>query len=205
MNRQNVLLAILGITTPIMGATVVHASDIEDNVFRLINGENNWTITSPDLDSDQDTITKLTRNGNPIVFNKSNTSVSNVDPITGLSSVSFESSNTYVVISTGFNNEEMLYERYIKNDGSNEFNVSLYGESFLNISSLEDESLVIDNIDISYSCSMSQEEIYDSRLKFNYVSKTSSYSVEAASNKFSSTDKNKVCMIPMYFDDGING
>lgn len=111
-------LASIGVLTT--GLVVSNASGVEafTHLFRS-NNQNNWTITKSDLDVDQDTFTKLTSNNNPIVFNKSETSISNVDPITGLSSVSFESSNSYVLISTGFNNEEMLYERYIKNDGTN--------------------------------------------------------------------------------------
>ena len=202
MNRQNVLLAILGITTPIMGATVVHASDIEDNVFRLINGENNWTITQADLDSDQDTFTKFTRNNNPIVFNKSKTSVGNVDPITGLSSVSFTSSNSVIKISTGFKEDKFLYERYIENDGSNEFSVSLYGERYINLSSLNEE-LVIDEVNIEYSCSGNEEEIYDSNLTFQYNEGTESYSVGTPSTTIAKTMK--TVLIPRYYDDGVNG
>lgn len=202
MNRQNVLLAILGITTPIMGATVVHASDIEDNIIRLVNGENNWTITSSDLDSNQDTITKLTSNGNPIVFNKSNNSVGNVDPITGLSSVSFISSNSVIKISTGFKEDKFLYERYIENDGSNEFSVSLFGERYINLSSLNEE-LAIDEVNIEYSCSGNEEEIYDSNLLIQYNSKTESYSVGAVSTPIAK--KMKTVLIPRYYDDGVNG
>lgn len=62
-----------------------------------------------------ESFTHLFRNSNPIVFNKSNNSVGNVDPITGLSSVSFEPSNRYVLISTGHNSDESFYERHMGN------------------------------------------------------------------------------------------
>ena len=95
-----------------------------------------------------------------------------------------------------------MYERYFKNDGTNEFNISLTGECCIQISSLN-EVLDADDINISYVCSKSTEEIYDSNLDYIYDSTTTSYSVKVNS----SLDPKKVTRvdIPMYFDDGENG
>lgn len=95
-----------------------------------------------------------------------------------------------------------MYERYLRNDGTNEFNISLTGECYIQISSL-DEALDADGINISYVCSGNTEEIYDSNLEFTYQSASSSYSVKVNS----SLDPKKVSKvdIPMYFDDGENG
>lgn len=84
-------LASIGVLATGLAVSNVSGVEAFTHLFRS-NNKNNWTITKSDLDTDRDTFTKMTSNNNPIVFNKSETSISNVDPITGLSSVSFESS-----------------------------------------------------------------------------------------------------------------
>lgn len=169
-------------------------------VFR--NNNDNWIITKEDIESEGYTFSKVTSRGNTIEFSKTNNSVSNLTPLTGLESVTLQSTNIYLQVSTGFNEDSFLYERYFKNDETNEFNISLKGECYIQISSLYEE-LDVDDIDISYVCSGMTDEIYESNLDYTYDSTTSSYSVKVNS----SLDPKKVSKvdIPMYFNDGENG
>ena len=180
--------------------TAVVSNGINKRLFRSLN--NDWIITKQDLESEGNTFSKVTSRGNTIEFSKTNNSLSNLTPITGLESVTLQSTNSYLQVSTGFTGDSFLYERYFKNDGTNEFNISLTGECYIQISSLN-EVLDADDINISYVCSQSTEEIYDSNLDYTYDSTTSTYSVKVNS----SLDPKKVTNvdIPMYFDDGENG
>ena len=188
----------------VAGLTTTMAVAASDNVkqilFRSLN--NNWIITKEDLESEGDTFSKVTARGNIIEFSKTNNSVVNLTPITGLESVTLQSTNSYLQVSTGFTGDSFLYERYLRNDGTNEFNISLKGECYIQISSL-DEILDADDIDISYVCSGMTEEIYESNLDYIYDSTTSSYSVIV--NSSLDPKKVKSVDIPMYFDDGENG
>ena len=187
---------VAGLTT-----TMAVASDgINNRLFRSLS--NDWIITKQDLESEEDTFSKVTSRGNTIEFSKTNNSVKNLTPITGLESVTLQSTNSYLQVSTGFIGDSFLYERYFKNDGTNEFNISLTGECYIQISSLN-EVLDADDIDISYVCSQSSEEIYESNLEYTYDSTTSSYSVKV--NSSLDPKKVKSVDIPMYFDDGENG
>ena len=184
-------------------ASVAATAISQNPQLRLFrNTESSWIITKQDLEREGDTFSKITSRGNAIEFSKTNYSVSNLTPLTGLESVTLQSSNSYLQVSTGFTGDSFLYERYLKNDGTNEFNISLTGECYIQISSLN-EVLDADDIDISYVCSQSTEEIYESNLDYTYDSTTSSYSVKVSS----SLDPKKVTKvdIPMYFDDGENG
>ena len=193
------IIASLGIG----GITSTVAVTANNNYQRLFrNGESSWIITKEDLESEDNTFSKVTTRGNIIEFSKTNYSVKNLTPITGLESVILQSTNSYLQISTGFNEDSFLYERYLRNDGTNEFNISLTGECYIQISSLN-EVLDADDLDISYVCSGMTEEIYESNLDYTYDSTTTSYSVKVNS----SLDPKKVTRvdIPMYFDDGENG
>ena len=194
------IISSLGVATATTTVGVAATNNNYQRLFRSLS--NDWIITKEDLESEGDTFSKVTSRGNTIEFSKTNNSVSNLTPITGLESVTLRSTNSYLQVSTGFNEDSFLYERYFKNDGTNEFNVSLKGECYIQISSLNEE-LDADDIDISYVCSSITEEIYESNLDYSYNSETESYSI-----KFASTaDKTKVKRIdiPRYFDDGMNG
>ena len=91
------------------------------------NNQNNWTITKEDLESEGNTFSKVTTRGNIIEFSKTNNSVSNLTPLTGLESVTLQSTNSYLQVPTGFNKDSFLCKTYFKNDGTNEFNISLTG------------------------------------------------------------------------------
>ena len=166
------------------------------------NNNNNWTIRKEELQQEGDTFTKITNHNNVIEFTKTNNSVRNITPLTGLESITLASTNSYLQISTGYREDSFLYEKYLQNNGSNEFTVSLLGECYIQISSLEEE-LDADDINISYKCSMNSEEYYDPNLEFSFDSDSSSYSVKVNSslNPRNVPDVN----IPMYFDDGVNG
>ena len=186
-----------------VSATVAVTAISQNPKLRLFrNNESSWIITKQDLESEEDTFSKVTSRGNTIDFSQTNNSVKNLTPITGLESVTLQSTNSYLQVSTGFNEDSFLYERYLKNDGTNEFNISLTGECYIQISSLN-EVLDADDIDISYVCSQSSEEIYESNLEYTYDSTTSSYSVKV--NSSLDPKKVKSVDIPMYFDDGENG
>ena len=192
------LLGFAGITTTVaVGATSI-------NYQRLFSRNNNynWIIRKEDLEQEGDTFTKITNHNNVIEFSKTNNSVRNTTPLTGLDSVTLTSSNSYLQISTGYREDSFLYQKYVKNDGSNEFNISLTGECYIQISSLN-EVLDADDIDISYVCSGMTEEVYESNLDYTYDSTTSSYSVIV--NSSLDPKKVKSIDIPMYFDDGENG
>ena len=194
------VVASLGVATLSTTMVVAVSGSSYQKLFRNI--ENSWVITKQDLESEENTFSKVTSRGNTIEFSKTNNSVSNLTPITGLESVTLQSTNSYLQVSTGFTGDSFLYERYFKNDGTNEFNMSLTGECYIQISSLN-EVLDADDIDINYVCSKSTEEIYDSNLDYTYDSTTSSYSIKVSS----AIDEKKVTSIdiPMYFDDGENG
>lgn len=195
-----VLISSCGVAT-LTTTTAVAASGIDNHrLFRSLS--NDWIITKQDLESEENTFSKVTSRGNTIEFSKTNYLVSNLTPLTGLSSVTLQSTNSYLQVSTGFNEDSFLYERYFKNDGTNEFNISLTGECYIQISSLN-EVLDADDIDISYACSGMSEEVYESNLAYTYEPTSSSYSVKVNS----SLDPKKVSKvdIPMYFDDGENG
>ena len=195
-----VLLSSCGVATLTTTMAVAASSIDNQRLFRSLN--NDWIITKEDLESEGNTFSKVTSRGNTIEFSKTNYSVSNLTPLTGLESVTLQSTNSYLQVSTGFTGDSFLYERYLRNDGTNEFNISLKGECYIQISSLS-EVLDADDIDISYVCSGMTEEIYESNLDYTYDSTTSSYSVKVNS----SLDPKKVTKvdIPMYFDDGENG
>ena len=195
-----VVIASLGIGGLTTTAAVAATSNNYQRLFR--NLENNWVITKQDLESGNNTFSKITNRGNTIEFSKTNYSVKNLTPLTGLESVTLQSTNSYLQISTGFNEDSFLYERYLRNDGTNEFNISLKGECYIQISSLN-EVLDADDINISYVCSGMTEEIYESNLEYTYDSTTSSYSVKV--NSSLDPKKVKSVDIPMYFDDGENG
>lgn len=194
------VISLLGFASVTTSVAVAATGVSYQRLFR--NTENNWIITKDDLESEINTFSKITNRGNSIEFSKTNNSVSNLTPITGLESVTLQSTNSYLQVSTGFTGDSFLYERYFKNDGTNEFNISLSGECYIQISSLN-EVLDADDIDISYVCSKSTEEIYDPNLDYTYDSTTTSYSVKVNS----SLNPKKVTRvdIPMYFDDGENG
>ena len=188
---------VVALTTTMFEAV---GDNVKQRLFR--SPKDNMTITKQDLESEESTFSKVTNGGNIIEFAKTNNSVGNLTPLTGLSSVTLQSTNSYLQVSTGFNEDSFLYERYFKNDGTNEFNISLTGECYIQISSL-DEVLDADDINISYVCSSITEEIYEPNLDYTYNSETESYSI-----KFASTaDKTKVKRIdiPRYFDNGMNG
>lgn len=76
------------------------------NYQRLFrNNSNNWIITKQDLESERDTFSKVTSRGNTIEFSKTNNSVVNLTPLTGLESVTLQSTNSYLQVSTGFNED----------------------------------------------------------------------------------------------------
>lgn len=192
------LLGFAGVTT------TVAVDAISNNYHTKLFGrnQNNWIIRKEDLEKEGDTFYKVTDHNNVIGFSKSNNSIRNITPLTGLESVTLISSNSYLQISTGYREDSFLYEKYVRNDGSNEFNISLLGECYIEISSM-DEELDADGIDITYTCSMNTDEVYDSNLEFSFDSVTSSYSVKI--NSSVDSKKVKSADIPMYFDDGENG
>ena len=194
------VISLLGLTSVTTTVAVAATSVNYQRLFR--NQENNWIITKDDLESENNTFSKITSRGNTIEFLKTNYSVENLTPITGLESVTCHSTNSYLQVSTGFNEGSFLYERYLRNDGTNEFNISLKGECYIQISSLN-EVLDADDIDISYVCSGMTDEIYESNLDYTYDSTTSSYSVKV--NSSLDPKKVKSVDIPMYFNDGENG
>ena len=194
------VISLLGLTSVTTTVAVAATGVNYQRLFR--NQENNWIITKEDLESENNTFSKTTSRGNTIEFSKTNYSVRNLTPITGLESVTLQSTNSYLQVSTGFHEDSFLYERYLRNDGTNEFNISLKGECYIQISSLN-EVLDADDIDISYVCSGMTEEIYESNLDYTYDSTTSSYSVKV--NSSLDPKKVKTVDIPMYFDDGENG
>ena len=194
------VIALLGFTSVTTSVAVATTGVSYQRLFR--NTENNWIITKQDLESKGDTFSKVTSRGNIIEFSKTSNSIVNLTPLTGLESVTLQSTNSYLQIYTGFNEDSFLYERYFKNDGTNEFNISLTGECYIQISSVN-EGLDADDINISYVCSGSTEEIYDSDLEFTYQSVSSSYSVKV--NSLLDPKKVYKVDIPMYFDDGENG
>ena len=172
------IISSLGVATVTTTVSVAATNNNYQRLFRSLNDD--WIITKEDLESEEDTFSKVTSRGNTIEFSKTNNSVSNLTPLTGLESVTLQSTNSYLQVSTGFNEDSFLYERYYRNDGTNEFNISLTGECYIQISSLN-EVLDVDDIDISYVCSKSTEEIYDSNLDYTYDSTTTSYSVKVNS------------------------
>ena len=194
------VISLLGLTSVTTTVAVAATSVNYQRLFR--NQENNWIITKDDLESENNTFSKTTNRGNIIEFSKTNNSISNLTPLTGLESVTLQSTNSYLQVSTGFTGDSFLYERYLRNDGTNEFNISLKGECYIQISSLN-EVLDADDIDISYVCSGMTEEIYESNLDYTYDSITCSYSVIV--NSSLDPKKVKSIDIPMYFDDGENG
>ena len=194
------IISSLGVATATTAVGVAATNNSYQRLFR--NAEDKWIITKEDLESGNSTFSKITNRGNTIEFSKTNYSVKNLTPITGLESVTCYSTNSYLQVSTGFTGDSFLYERYLRNDGTNEFNISLKGECYIQISSLEEE-LDADDIDISYVCSGMTDEIYESNLEYTYDSTTSSYSVKV--NSSLDPKKVKSVDIPMYFDDGENG
>lgn len=119
-------LGIGGITSTV---AVTATNNNYQRLFR--NSENNWIITKDDLESENNTFSEIRNRGNTIEFSKTNYSVKNLVPITGLESVTLQSTNSYLQVSTGFKEDSFLYERYLRNDGTNEFNISLKGESYI--------------------------------------------------------------------------
>lgn len=100
---------VAGLTT-----TMAVASDgISNRLFRSLS--NDWIITKSDLENEENTFAKSTTYGNLIEFEKSDNLVKNVTPITGLESVTLQSTNSYLQVSTGFNEDSFLYGRYFKN------------------------------------------------------------------------------------------
>ena len=96
--------------------TTVGVAATNNNYQRLFrNMESNWIITKEDLESEENAFSKITSRGNTIEFSKTNNSVSNLTPLTGLESVTLQSTNSYLQISTGFNEDSFLYKRYFKN------------------------------------------------------------------------------------------
>ena len=195
-----VLISSCGVASLTTTMAVAASDNVKQMLFRGLSS--GWIITKDDLDSEGNSFSKVTDRGNTIEFSKTNHSVKNLTPITGLESVTLQSTNSYLQVSTGFQEDSFLYERYLRNDGTNEFNISLKGECYIQISSLN-EVLDADDIDISYICSGMTEEIYESNLDYTYDSTTSSYSVKV--NSSLDPKKVKSVDIPMYFNDGENG
>ena len=108
-------------------ATTVAVSAASNNCQTLFsrNNNNNWLIRNEDLEIEGYSIYKLTNHNNVIEFSKSSNSVRNITPLTGLNTVTLTSSNSYLQISTGYREDSFLYEKYLRNDKSNEFNISL--------------------------------------------------------------------------------
>ena len=193
------IISSLGVASVTTTVGVAASSNNYQRLCRSLN--NDWIITKDDLESEGDTFSKVTSRGNTIEFSKTNYSVKNLTPITGLESVTLQSTNSYLQVSTGFTGDSFLYERYLRNDGTNEFNISLKGECYIQIYSLN-EVLDADDINISYVCSGMTDEIYESNLDYTYDSTTYSYSVKV--NSSLDPKKVKSIDIPMYFDDGEN-
>lgn len=89
------------------GLTTTAASAATSNNYQRLfrNLENNWIITKDDLESENNTFSKITNRGNTIEFLKTNNSVINLTPLTGLQSVTLRSTNSYLQVSTGFNED----------------------------------------------------------------------------------------------------
>ena len=127
------VISSLGFVATSAAVTVTAVS--QNPQLRLFRStESNWVITKEDLDSANSTFSKITANGNFIGFEKSDYSVKNLNSITGLESVTCHSTNNYLQVSTGFREDSFLHERYFKNDRANEFNISLTGERYIQIS-----------------------------------------------------------------------
>lgn len=94
-----------------MGVAV--SDNVKQMLFRSLN--NDWIITKDDLEGEGNTFSKVTDRGNIIEFSKTSNSVVNLTPLTGLESVILQSTNSYLQISTGFNEGSFLYKRYFEN------------------------------------------------------------------------------------------
>ena len=105
------IIASLGIGGITSTVAVTAANNNYQRLFR--NSENNWIITKEDLESETDTFSKVTSRGNTIEFSKTNNSVSNLTPLTGLESVTLQSTNSYLQVSTGFSEDSFLLFTYL--------------------------------------------------------------------------------------------
>ena len=121
--KENSKLTMMAVISSLgIGGTTstVAVAATNNNYPRLFrNAESSWRITKSDLENEENTFTKSTTYGNLIEFEKSDKLVKNLTPITGLESVTLQSTNSYLQVSTGFQEDSFLYERYLRNDGTN--------------------------------------------------------------------------------------
>lgn len=187
--------------------TAVSFSQGKGKLSRTLKADLTYGVTVSTSDFDESFI-KLTKSGNPITFHYLDNSLINETMLTGLTEISFSSSNKGLTLLTGYDIEEKdyLYERHLINDGSNTFNVSLMEECYFKLTPIDiNESLNVENLEFSYSCSGISEEVFDSRLKFTYNKSTAKFSVAKKQDTFDSKDTNTLCLIPRYYRDETHG
>ena len=202
LHKRYVMFASIGLL--ILGGVIMCSGD-GLNFLDSSKADNSLGI-SVSTEDFKDSFTKKTKLGNNITFRYQNNTLSNETMLTGLNAISFTSLNDGLCVSTGYIKDDFLYERYLFKDDTNSYTVSLLGECFVSISPLnKEESINIENLTFDYSCSMSSNEYFDSRLNYTYNSTSKTFSVTKATNAFGSTDKNKVCLIPMYYVDPTYG
>lgn len=105
------LLGFAGVTTTV----AVDATTSKNHLVKLFgrNQNNNWMIRKEELQQEGDTFTKITNYNNVIEFAKTNNSVRNITPLTGLESITLKSSNGYLQISTGYREDSFLLFIYL--------------------------------------------------------------------------------------------
>ena len=87
------LLGFAGVTTTV----AVYAITSNNHLTKLFgrNQNNNWIIKE-ELEREGDAFTKITNHNNVIEFAKTNNSVRNTTPLTGLESITLISTNSYL-------------------------------------------------------------------------------------------------------------
>lgn len=106
------IISSFGVTT---ATTTVGVAATNNNYQRLFGSlTNDWTIIKEDLESEGDSFSKVATKGNIIEFSKTNNSVVNLTPLIGLESVTPQSTNSYLQISTGFNEGSFLYKNILR-------------------------------------------------------------------------------------------
>ena len=87
------LMGFAGVTTTV----AVDAITSNKHLIKLFgNNQNNWIIRKEELQQERDTFTKITNHNNVIEFAKTNNSVRNTTPLTGLESITLISTNSYL-------------------------------------------------------------------------------------------------------------
>lgn len=88
------LLGFAGCTTIV----AVDAITSNNHLTKLFgrNQNNNWIIRKEELEQEGNTFTKITNHNNIIEFTKTNNSVRNITPLTGLESITLTLNNNYL-------------------------------------------------------------------------------------------------------------